>query len=553
MQKKIAGLLLDAVKAAQNSGVLAPFELDIAAITIERPKDTSHGDFASPMALGLARLARTAPPKIAAAIIEHMAQPPFLAEATIAGPGFINFRLADDWLAKQIERVLARGDDFGRLNLGQGRPVQVEFISANPTGPLTFGSGRNAVLGDALASVLEAAGYRVHREYYLNDMGNQIDLFARSLRARYAEVLGQPERFPFPENGYPGDYLLDMAREIVSEAGDSYLQLEPTESHPIFYQQGLKRMVARIKADAATLNIHFDNWFSEKSLYDDGTYQLVFDKLKADGQLVEKDGAIWFKGKTEDDKDNVVVRSDGRPTYFASDIAYVYNKLAGRGFEQAIYVWGADHHGHVARIKAAARALGLDDSRVTVILYQLVALERDGKPVRMGKRSKFITLTEVVDEIGADATRFMLLTRSADSQMTLDLGLAVKQSTDNPVYYVQYGHARIASIFTKAASEGVSTNNADLSLLTHSAELNLIRQILRLEEVVAHAANTQSPHHLTYYAQELAASFHSFYHHCRVVGDDPALSAARLSLVKAARIALANTLRLMGMTAPEQM
>lgn len=551
MKEKLAQLIYQALETAQQKGDLPAF--DLPEITIEHPKDPTHGDYACTAALGLARVARMAPAKIAAAIVAHLQKPDFVAEVSVAGPGFINIRLAQGWFAAQVQRVLDAGDAFGRINRGNGQRVQVEFISANPTGPLTFGSGRNAVLGDALAAVLSAAGYEVEREYYLNDVGNQMNIFARSLRSRYAEVLGYADRYPFPEDGYPGDYLIEMARELAAEVGDAYLKLPEDESLATFHREGLQRMVARIKADAELLGIRFDNWFSEASLYEDGTYQKIYDTLQANGQLVEKDGAIWFKGETEDDKDNVIVRSDGRPTYFASDIAYIYNKLVTRKFDRAIYVWGADHHGHVARLKAAARALGLDDNRITIILYQLVALERDGKPVRMGKRSKFITLKEVVEEIGADATRFMLLTRSADSQMTLDLGLAVKQSNDNPVYYVQYGHARIASLFRKAEEEGVSPVNANLSLLKHPAELELIRQILRLEEVVDRAATTLAPHHLTYYAQELATAFHSFYHSCRVVGDNPALSSARLALVQAAKIALANTLRLMGMSAPEQM
>ncbi len=551
MKEKLAQLIQTALETAQQHGDLPAF--DIPAITVERPKDTTHGDYACTVALGLARVARMAPAKIAAAIVTHLEKPDFVTEVTVAGPGFINIRLATAWFARQVQRVLDAGETFGRVNRGNGERVQVEFISANPTGPLTFGSGRNAVLGDALASVLDAAGYAVEREYYLNDMGNQMKIFALSLRSRYAEALGQGKKYPFPENGYPGDYLVEMAQNLVADVGDAYLNLPEDESLATFHREGLRRMVARIKTDAASLGIRFDSWFSEVGLYEDGTYQKVYDYLLGKGQLIEKDGAVWFKGENEDDKDNVVVRSDGRPTYFASDIAYIYNKLVTRKFARAIYVWGADHHGHVARLKAAARALGLDDRRITIILYQLVALERDGKPVRMGKRSKFVTLQEVVDEIGADATRFMLLTRSADSQMTLDLGLAVKQSSDNPVYYVQYGHARIASIFRKAEAEGISMAQADLSLLEHPAEMELIRQILRLEEVVEHAAATLAPHHLTYYAQELATAFHSFYHHCRVVGDNPALSSARLALVQAAKIALANTLRLMGMSAPEQM
>ncbi len=551
MRSQLSELIRTALYNAQQAGNLPRF--DIPKITVERPKDPTHGDYASTVALGLARLARMAPAKIATVILDHLEKPEYVSKISVAGPGFINIELSKTWLARQVERVLAAGDAFGSLGQGKGQRVQVEFISANPTGPLTFGSGRNAVLGDALAAVLEAAGYDVQREYYLNDIGNQMDIFARSLRSRYAEALGQGERYPLPEDGYPGDYLIEMGQSLADEVGDAYLNLDDDESRKVFHREGLARMVARIKDDAASLNIQFDNWFSEGSLYDDGTYQKVYNQLQINNHLIEKDGAIWFKGENEEDKDNVVVRSDGRPTYFASDIAYAYNKLVTRKFDRAIYVWGADHHGHVGRLKAAVRALGLDDNRVTIILYQLVALERDGKPVRMGKRSEFVTLTEVVDEIGADATRFMLLTRSADSQMTLDLGLAVKQSSDNPVYYVQYGHARIASIFRKAEAEGVSPAGADLMLLTHPAELDLIRQILRLEEVVGRAASTLSPHHLTYYAQELATVFHSFYHNCRVIGADPALSSARLALVKAAKIALANTLHLMGMTAPERM
>ncbi|HHJ06598.1 MAG TPA: arginine--tRNA ligase, partial [Anaerolineae bacterium] len=445
----IAQLITKALKKAQKKGDLPKF--DLPDIILERPKDPTHGDYASPAALGLARYARMAPIKIAESIIKRMERPDYLGEVSAVRPGFINIRLSSTWLAQQVQTIINRGDSFGRIELGQGKRAQVEFISANPTGPLTFGSGRNAVLGDALASVLDAAGFSVQREYYLNDQGNQVDIFARSLQHHYANALGQGDKFPFPENGYPGDYLIEMGRQLVADVGDAYLSLDEAEALRVFRDEGLTRMIARIKADAELLNIHFDNWFSEKSLYDDGVYGKVFNMLSVNNQLVEKDGAIWFKGAEEEAKDNVVVRSDGRPTYFASDIAYIYNKLVMRGFEQAIYVWGADHHGHVARLKAAARALGLDDERITIILYQLVALERDGKPVRMGKRSKFITLAEVVEEIGADATRFMLLTRSADSQMTLDLGLAVKQSNDNPVYYVQYAHARIASILRRAA------------------------------------------------------------------------------------------------------
>jgi arginyl-tRNA synthetase len=370
--------------------------------------------------------------------------------------------------------------------------------------------------------------------------------------ARYAQALGQPE--PDPEE-YPGEYLVQMGQEAARAFGDKYLHVDRVEAFKFMRQSALAGILASIKEDAALLGIHFDRWFSEQSLYDEGIYGMAFNKLSALGMTLERDGAVWLKSEDEHDKENVIVRSDGRPTYFASDIAYVWNKLAVRGFDWAIYVWGADHHGHVSRLKNAAKALGLDPNKVTILLYQLVTITREGVPVRQSKRSgSFITVREVIDEIGPDAFRFMLLTRSSDSQMELDLALATKQSNENPVYYVQYGHARIASIFRKAEEEGISLEGGEVSLLTHPSELELIRQMLRLRETVAHAAQNLSPHHLTYYAQELASAFHAFYRDCKVINpDDAALTAARLKLVKAAKITLANTLRLMGMSAPERM
>jgi len=504
------------------------------------------------VALGLARFARMNPIKIADIITKHMGKPDFLAEISVARPGFINFRLTTDWLTQQVSRIIQAGDDFGKINIGQNKRVQVEFISANPTGPLQFGSGRNAIIGDVLANVFSAVGYDIQREYYMNDTGNQTLLFAQTLRSRYAKSLGKEDRFPFPKDGYPGDYLIEMGQKLADNVGTAYLDLADNESIATFQQEGLNYMVSHLKNEVATMNIHFDNWFSERSLYDDGTYQKIYQYLQEHDQLVKKDGAVWLKGN-EDDENYVLVRSDGRPTYLASDIAYMYNKLVTRNFEKAIYILGADHHGYMSRLGTVAQILGLDEERVVIVMYQLVSLERDGKQVRMGKRSEFVPLSKVIEEIGVDATRFMLLTRSSDSQMTLDLSLAVQESSENPVYYVQYGHARIASIFRKAEAEGVSMKNADLSLLTNPSELDLIRHTLRLEEVLEYIALTLSPNHLTTYAQELATVFHRFYHDCRVISDDLALSAARLSLVKATQITLANTLRLMGMSTPEQM
>ena len=547
---QISQLIQTAIKKAQKKGDLPKF--DIPEIVIERPKDPTHGDYATPAALGLARYARMAPVKIAEKIIKRMPRTDYIGAATVAHPGFINIRLSEKWLAQQVETILAEGDDFGHANMGHGASAQVEFISANPTGPLVVGSGRNAVLGDTLANVLAAAGYTVQREYYVNDVGTQVDNLGKAMYARYVQALGQPE--PDPEE-YQGAYLVEMAQDAVKEFGNNYLHVDRAEAETLMRQYALDTIIAGLKEDAALIGVHFDRWFSEQSLYDDGTYGLAFNKLSRKNMILERDGAVWLKSEDEDDKENVIVRSDGRPTYFASDIAYVWDKLHKRGFDWAIYVWGADHHGHVKRVKDVAKALGLDPDKITIILYQLVTITRDGVPVRQSKRTgDFITVREVVEEIGPDAFRFMLLTRSADSQMELDLALAAKQSNENPVYYVQYGHARIASIFRKAAQEGVSIDGGDVLLLTHPSELDLIRQMLRLPEIIAHIAETLAPHHLTYYAQDLASAFHAFYRDCRVIlPEDLALSAARFKLVKAAKITLANTLRLMGMSAPERM
>ncbi len=544
----LSQLIAAAINAAQQAGDLPAFTPP--DIVVEHPKDPTHGDFATPIAMGLARLARMAPAQIAERIVKHLPPADYLGEVKIAQPGFINLRLAERWLAEQVETILAQGEAFGSINLGQ-KKVQVEFISANPTGPLVVGSGRNAILGDTLANALTAAGYTVQREYYVNDVGTQVDNLGKAMFARYAQALGQPE--PDPEE-YQGEYLVEMGQAAAQAFGDTYLHADRAETLVFMRQYALDQIVADLKEDTALIGVRFDRWFSEQSLYDSGTYQLVYDKLQTSDMLIERDGAIWLKSEDEADKENVVVRSDGRPTYFASDIAYVWDKLAGRGVDQAIYVWGADHHGHIKRVKNAARALGLNPEQVTIILYQLVSITRNGVPVRQSKRAgNFITVREVVEEIGSDALRFMLLTRSADSPMELDLALATRQSNENPVYYVQYGHARIASIFRKAQEEGASLEGGDVALLTHPSELELIRQMLRLQEIIAHIAETLSPHHLTYYAQELATAFHAFYRDCRVVSPEVDLTAARLKLVKAAQITLANTLRLMGMSAPERM
>jgi len=550
----LAQLVADALKKAQRKKDLPKFE--IPSIPMERPKQAGHGDFATPVCLQLARHARMAPRDIAQKVIKRLAQTDYVGQVDIAGPGYINFALDEGWLARQVEAILADGETFGNVDIGQEKRLQVEYISANPTGSLTIGSGRNAVLGDSLASVLAAAGYDVQREYYVNDAGTQMAHFGATLYARYAQALGRDE--PLPEGGYPGPELAEWGEEIAAECGEQYLSIPRDEALPILRDLGLQRVLASVRHDCERLGIYFDKWFSERSLYDEGYFDRIMSLLRQGNHLYEKDSAVWFNAKALDgDKDEVVIRSTGQPGYFASDIAYHYHKFVLRGFDWVIDVWGADHQGHVPRMKAMMRALGLEPDQLTLLIYQLVSILRDGQPVRMGKRlGTAISLAEVLDEIGPDAVRFFLLSRSADSQMELDLELAKRQSSENPVYYVQYAHARIASILRHAAEVGVQIKDGDVSLLTHPSELALIHKMLQLPEVIETAALQLAPHHLTYFAQDLAAAFHIFYRDCRVVSSDPAdaaITQARLKLAQAAKTVLARVLCLMGMTTPEQM
>ncbi len=554
VRDKLAQRVAEAIQEAQRQGDLPPF--DVPPIPMERPRQADHGDFATPVCLQLAREARMAPRNIAQKVLQHLAATDYVAQAEVAGPGYINFTLAAHWLARQVEAILAAGETFGDVNVGQGKRVQVEYISANPTGYLSVGSGRNAVLGDGLANVLVAAGYDVQREYYINNAGSQMERLGATIYARYAQALGLDE--PLPKDGYPGEELVEWSQEIADEVGDVYLYAPREEAIAALLERVLEKVLASVRHDCQRLDIHFDRWFSERSLYDEGYFERIMTILRQGNHLFEKDGAVWFDARAlGGDKDEVVIRSNGQPGYFASDIAYHYHKFVERGFERVINVWGADHQGHVPRMKAMMRALNLNPERLTLLIYQLVTILRDGQPVRMGRRlGTAISLAEVLDEIGPDAVRFFLLSRSADSQMELDLTLARQQSNENPVYYVQYAHARIASILRHAAESGVTIQGGDASLLAHSSELALIRKMLQLPEIIETAALQLAPHHLTYYAQELAAAFHVFYRDCRVVSTDPAdaaLTQARLKLALAAKTVLARVLHLMGMTAPEQM
>jgi len=554
IKQELARCLQQAVTEAQRKGDLAPAALpEVLEVLIEHPQNPEHGDFASGLPLKLARTMRMPPMAIAEKISEHIVPPPQIDRLWVAPPGFINFTLREDWLSTLVEPILAAGESYGNIDLGKGKRVQVEFVSVNPTGPLHVGHGRGAVLGSTLANVFTASGYAVEKEYYINDMGNQIDNFGRSLYARYQQCLGKEAAMP--PDGYYGNYMIDLAKEIAQEQGDKFLWLPESEAASQLAEIGIVKVLQRIKEDLELLNVNFDTWFSERSLYQGGQYNRAMELLQSGGYIAKKENATWFESMSlGEDKDNVLVRSDGFPTYFASDIAYHYNKFVERKFDWVIDIWGADHQGHVPRMKAMLKALGQNPEQLKVILCQLVTLQRGREIVKVSKRSgDIITLREVIDEVGSDACRFLFLARSADSQMDFDMELAKRQSADNPVYYVQYAHARIASIIRLAEHREIDYSQGDVSLLTTEPELTLIRRLILLPEIVERVALTLEPHHLPYYAQDLATGFHSFYKQCRVVSEDEALTKARLKLVRATQIALAKILRLMGMTAPEKM
>lgn len=552
VKQKLIDLLTQAATSAQQAGKLPT--LTLPEITIEHPQNPSHGDYASSLPLKMARSTGMKPLDIASIITEYMPTAEEVESAKVAPPGFINFTLKNSWISEQAAAILAAGDTYGNINLGQGKRVQIEFVSVNPTGPLHVGHGRGAILGSALASIFTAAGYNVEKEFYVNDAGNQIISFRRSLYARYRQSLGVDAEMP--EDGYMGGYMVEMAKEIANAQGKKFLDMPEAEALAELGDIGLAKMLEQIKTDLEEMNVTFDVWFSESSLHQNGQYKTAMDLLKQGGYVADKEQATWFVSTAlGENKDNVIVRSDGTPTYFATDIAYHYNKFVERKFDQVINIWGADHQGHVSRMKAVVGAMGIDPERLKVIIAQMVTLKRGGELVRVSKRSgDIITLKEVVEEVGANASRFFFLARSADSQMDFDMELAKKESAENPVYYIQYAHARIASIIKLATEKKINFEDGDVSLLTSEAEQTLIRKMLLLPEVIENAAQTQGPHQLAYYAQELATAFHSFYKQCRVVSEgEPELSKARLKLVSAAKLVLSRSLHIMGMTAPDTM
>ena len=551
LKQELVRCLQQAVWKAQQQGDLVSAALP--EITIEHPQNRQHGDLASSLPLKLARSIKMPPMVIAEKIFQHLLPPPEIAAVSIAPPGFINFTLRADWLSKEVEMILNACGSYGDIDLGKGSRIQLEFVSVNPTGPLHVGHGRGAVLGSTLANILTIAGYSVEKEYYINDMGTQIGNFGRSLYARYQQCFGREATMP--PDGYLGNYMIDLAGEIARDLGDGLLALPQEETIAKLTEIGVDRMIKNIKDDLRLLNVGFDVWFSEKTLYQEKQYDRAMAMLQSGDYMAKRENATWFESTSlGEDKDNVLVRSDGSPTYFASDIAYHYNKFIERKFDTVIDIWGADHQGHIPRMKAATRALGIDPERLKVIICQLVTLRREGEIVKVSKRSgDIITLRELMDEVGPDACRFLFLCRSADSQMDFDIELAKKQSADNPVYYVQYAHARVASILRLAKQRKIDYDQGDVSVLSSEPELSLIRRLILLPEVVEEIATTLQPHHLPYYAQDLATSFHSFYKQCRVISKDEALTRARIKLVKATQITLAKTLHLMGMTSPERM
>jgi arginyl-tRNA synthetase len=494
--------------------------------------------------------------KIAEELVKFIPAGDEVEQVSVAAPGFINFRLKDSWLVGQVDTIREAGQSYGVVEDGPGHRVLVEYVSVNPTGPVHVGHTRGAVLGSTLARVLDAAGYAVTSEYYINDAGSQMEAFYGSVHARYKQALGHEAQLP--PNGYVGTYITDIAQEIVAQEGDRFLAVSEEEAVKELGRIAREMMVRLIREDLRHIGVEFDSWFSEGSLYQSGEYDKVIDMLRQGDYVSEREGAQWFASTAlGDDKDNVIIRSTGAPTYFASDIAYHYDKFIRRGYDQAINIWGADHQGHVARMNAAVAALGVEPKRLTIMISQMVTLKRGQEVVRASKRTgEFITLRELVDEVGADACRYFFLARTPSTQMEFDLELAKKESSDNPVYYVQYGHARIAAILNNARERGIDWNAGDTSLLVEPSEVALVRKMVLLPELVESMARTLEPHHLPHYSLDLATAFHGFYESCRVLSSDPAdypITLARLKLVEAARIVLSRVLYLMGMESPERM
>ncbi len=569
-----ADLAMKAYRAAAADGTL--LEAEVKTAPVEIPKDTANGDFTTTFALAASKLLRRPPREIAQILLDHMdLSGTYFASAEIAGPGFLNFRLNGSWYEAVCAAVESEGADYGRSQGLNGQKIMVEFVSANPTGPMHMGNARGGVLGDTLASVLSACGADVTREFYVNDAGHQIDKFAHSIEARYLQLIRGEDAVPFPEDGYQGDDIRELAKAYYDANGERLLEVPEQERQDTLARFGLSVNLPKMKADLLRYKIEYDNWFYESTLHESGAVAETVNLLAERGWTYEKEGALWLKtaeilrenllkaGKKEKDiekldlKDDVLRRANGFYTYFAADIAYHRNKFAARGFNRVINIWGADHHGHVARLKGALDALGLDGSgRLDIVLMQLVKLLRDGDVVRMSKRTgKAISLSDLLDEIPVDAARWFFNAKP-DTQMEFDLGLAVREDAENPIYYVEYAHARICSLLRTLAEEGAavpSQKDVDMSLLSGETERALIKQIAAWPDTIRLAARDYDPSYLNRYLQELAACFHRFYNACRIKGEEEAVLSARLKLADTARIVLKNGLRLIGVEAPEKM
>lgn len=585
MKHHIEQLLRQAVKGLQAGGVLAD---DIEPnIIIERTRQKEHGDFACNLALMLAKAAGQKPRELAEALVKALPASDQVSKTEIAGPGFINFFLSQGAHLEVIDRVLTQGGAYGIGDAGQGRKVQVEFVSANPTGPLHVGHGRGAAYGATVANLMEAVGFKVHREYYVNDAGRQMDILATSIWLRYLDLAG--ETITFPVNGYKGDYIWDIAATLHRENGDDYRHaadtvfdgVPPDEGQPdgdkekhidgligrarellgsdkyrTVLDLGLGVILGDIRKDLEEFRVTYDDWFSERSLTDSGAVKQAIDRLKASGHVYEQKGALWFRSTDYgDEKDRVVVRDNGQPTYFASDIAYHMHKLE-RGYDRVIDIWGADHHGYVPRVKAALAAMGDDPNKLDVLLVQFAVLYRGGEKVQMSTRSgEFVTLRELRHEVGNDAARFFYVLRKCEQHMDFDLDLAKSQSNDNPVYYIQYAHARVCSVFRQMAEKGMTfePESANHALLTEPHEQSLLTRLARYPELLETAALSHEPHQLAHYLRELATEFHTYYNAHKFLGDDATLRNTRLKLISAVRQVIANGLTLLGVSAPESM
>lgn len=551
--EKISSYIKDVITAlAAERGVELPLTFDIA---MERPRREGQGDLSTNAAMKLTKIFSMPPMDLACEIAHRAEGSCDIEKIEAARPGFINITLSNSWIEETIEHILKKGADYGRNNEGANKKVQVEFVSANPTGPIHLGHGRGAAVGDVMSAILTFSGWNVSREYYINDAGLQMEKLALSVRSRYFALFGREKEAPFPEDGYPGDYIDAIAQKIADERGDTLTSVAVNDAVVDFKTIACAEILKMIRKDLSDFGVEFDVWFSEASLYEGDTVSRTIEKLRANSYAFDSDGAVWFRSTAfGDDKDRVMIKQGGVPTYFTSDVAYLQNKY-DRGFERLIYVWGADHHGYIPRMRSINSALGFDDAKMEFLLIQFVSLLRNGVPVAMSKRAgTFVTLREVMDEVGSDAARFSFVNRRCDSHLDFDLEVAKQTSNDNPVYYVQYAHARICSIISGAGDSMPNDDDSvDLTLLREPSEIRLVKEMSKFPEEVAKAARYLEPHRITNYATSLAEAFHGFYNSEKVLTDDPELTAARLKLTTAAGVVIKNTLRLLGISAPERM